>query len=278
MSEPDTDLRAAFIDIDGTLLDASQHVPTSAEEACHAAVSAGHLLFLCTGRSLPEIYPWLWDLGFSGIVASGGGYARLGEDVLLDQRITGDVLRETSDQFDAWGAEFVWQGPDALYPSAGFFDNFAQRHARMGDWSAYTARILPFVRRSLPTSTSKCTFVLPPDSPIGIEGVSERFRGVFHVIPGSFSPGTGIAGEMVPEGVSKAVGLHTIVEALTRRGTPVVSVAIGDSANDREMIDEADLGIAMGNGRDAVKRIADWVSAPLDRDGLALAFAHAGLI
>ena len=59
-------------DVDGTVVDNNQLVPDSARTALAQANANGHILMLCTGRSLPEVYDFLWDLGFSGIVAANG--------------------------------------------------------------------------------------------------------------------------------------------------------------------------------------------------------------
>ncbi|MCH7555265.1 MAG: HAD hydrolase family protein [Proteobacteria bacterium] len=46
-------------------------------------------------------------------------------------------------------------------------------------------------------------------------------------------------------------------------------IAIGDEANDREMIAGAGLGIAMGNATAELKEVADRVTTDHDADGLA---------
>ncbi|CAG7627801.1 Sugar phosphatase YidA [Paenibacillus solanacearum] len=45
-------------------------------------------------------------------------------------------------------------------------------------------------------------------------------------------------------------------------------VAIGDSWNDREMLEVAGLGVAMGNAVDALKEIADYVTLSNNEDGV----------
>ncbi len=52
---------------------------------------------------------------------------------------------------------------------------------------------------------------------------------------------------------------------------PAATVAIGDGGNDVAMFGAAGLGIAMGNASDGVRRSADAVTAPNDRDGWAAA-------
>ncbi len=46
-------------------------------------------------------------------------------------------------------------------------------------------------------------------------------------------------------------------------------VAVGDNFNDIEMIDRADVGVAMGNAPDEVKRVADLVVGPNNSSGLS---------
>lgn len=62
-------------------------------------------------------------------------------------------------------------------------------------------------------------------------------------------------------------------------GVPIAdTIAFGDSMNDLEMIQTAGPGICMGNGCEALKKIADEVCAPVEEDGLYRAFARHGLI
>ncbi len=271
--------RLVFLDVDGTLIDSRQRVPESARAACLAARERGHRLFLCTGRSLPEIYPWLWDLGIEGLVGSGGGYGQIGDRPVFDDRAPhGDVAFAVS-WLDGAGAQWIWQSADGLWCSPGFLDAFLGRggeHGASGEWSAYERQVAPSLHPGTPGDASKCTFILPPGSPAALSDAAEAFRGRFHVIPGSVTMERAQHAEMVPQGVSKGTGLIRMAALL---GVPVErTIAIGDSANDLDMLRAAGVGVAMGNGRPAVKNVADLVTAPIDRDGLARAFEDLGLI
>ena len=66
--------------------------------------------------------------------------------------------------------------------------------------------------------------------------------------------------EIVAPGVSKGTALRVLAEKL---GIPIEeTIAVGDSTNDREMLEAAGLGIAVGNAREELKAVADLV---LDR-------------
>ena len=102
---------AVFVDIDGTLCDSRQRIPESALEALAQVREGGHRLFACTGRSAPEVYPRFWDVGFEGIVGGAGGYAAVGNTILLDERMPRehvDVLTTLWEELDAF---YIWQVP-----------------------------------------------------------------------------------------------------------------------------------------------------------------------
>jgi Cof subfamily protein (haloacid dehalogenase superfamily) len=48
-------------------------------------------------------------------------------------------------------------------------------------------------------------------------------------------------------------------------------MAIGDSFNDKEMLEYVGLGVAMGNAPQPVKEIADWIAPDVEQDGVAVA-------
>jgi Cof subfamily protein (haloacid dehalogenase superfamily) len=51
-------------------------------------------------------------------------------------------------------------------------------------------------------------------------------------------------------------------------------IAIGDNFNDREMIQFAGMGVAMGNAPDEIKAVADYVTDSNNADGVAKALEH----
>ena len=80
-------------------------------------------------------------------------------------------------------------------------------------------------------------------------------------------------GEVMLPGITKATGID---EALRALGMDLSeSVAIGDGANDVEMVEHAGLGIAMGNSSPDLLAVADYVTDDVEADGLAKAIAYA---
>lgn len=75
--------------------------------------------------------------------------------------------------------------------------------------------------------------------------------------------------EVNPHGVNKAEALKFICEKIGVTMNEVI--AMGDSFNDLLMIEEAGIGIAMGNAQDFIKERADDVTATNNEDGVAKA-------
>ena len=70
-------------------------------------------------------------------------------------------------------------------------------------------------------------------------------------------------------GAAKVCGVHMLRNDLGIK--PEEMLAIGDGENDLEMLQMAGIGVAMGNGRTAVKSIADHITADNNHSGVAAA-------
>ncbi len=73
--------------------------------------------------------------------------------------------------------------------------------------------------------------------------------------------------EIMPLGISKGSMLPLLLEHLGVDREELI--AFGDNYNDMTMIGYAGMGVAMGNGEDEVKKIANYVCESNDEDGIA---------
>ncbi|HHX79579.1 MAG TPA: HAD hydrolase family protein, partial [Acholeplasmataceae bacterium] len=82
--------------------------------------------------------------------------------------------------------------------------------------------------------------------------------------------------DILPIGSSKSIGMRKLAEHLKIDVKDIV--AFGDGDNDYELIRDAGLGIAMGNGTEKVKAVADYVTESVADDGIFSALKHFGFI
>lgn len=74
--------------------------------------------------------------------------------------------------------------------------------------------------------------------------------------------------EIVRHGLNKAVGIDAVSKWMNIPKERII--AFGDEDNDLEMIDYAGVGVAMGNGIDRLKSIANEVTDTNNQDGISL--------
>ena len=70
--------------------------------------------------------------------------------------------------------------------------------------------------------------------------------------------------EIVPDGVSKQMGIHFLADKLGV--DPADTIAVGDEMNDCEMIEAAGVGVAVNNANPRVKEIADYVTTATNNE------------
>jgi len=73
--------------------------------------------------------------------------------------------------------------------------------------------------------------------------------------------------EFMKKGCNKATGLDILAQHLGINKDEII--AVGDAENDIEMIEYAGLGIAMGNAKNEIKALANFVTKSNEEDGLA---------
>ncbi len=72
--------------------------------------------------------------------------------------------------------------------------------------------------------------------------------------------------DVAPHGVTKASALEQLRQELDVQ--PSRTVAVGDGSNDREMLEWAALGVAMGHAPEPVRAVADEVTGTIEDDGV----------
>ncbi|AAP95198.1 hydrolase [[Haemophilus] ducreyi] len=75
---------------------------------------------------------------------------------------------------------------------------------------------------------------------------------------------------------SKAQGIKDVIKHFNLNLAN--TLAFGDGFNDLEMLETVGVGVAMGNAEEAVKQLADFVTKPINEDGILYALEHLNII
>lgn len=250
-------IRAAFFDIDGTLLPGDMApMPLSTRQALLALRANGVRLFVATGRppAMVRAMRELLQVGFDGYIAINGQCCA-----------------------DADGKPFYQkplpqQAVQTLVP-------WLQAHPHI----RCTFSELDFMYSNLPSSgfplpvhdLTRClthtTYQISPHVPEELEPE------ILAHAPGcKFARWAAIGADLIPADGGKTVGMDKMLARFGLKREE--SIAFGDGLNDLEMLRHAGIGVAMGNAVDPVKQAADYVTAAVDADGIAQALAHLGIL
>lgn len=239
---------AFFLDIDGTIID-YKFVPAENRIAIDEARREGHLVFLNTGRSYRFIPNRVWDnFDFDGVVCGSGSYASLGGKLLLHRTISPQDAMEDAKALMAMNQPFIFEGEHKVLV-----------------WG----------------TPPQHDYWLPIESADELMGIHADVNLQKINLPGQASPEARAYlqkryhllqfptyAEIAIIGCDKGKGMDVVMANLPDN---FVSVAIGDSLNDREMLVAAEISVAMGNSNDQVKSLCTHETADVRDAGVAIA-------
>lgn len=289
--------RAIFLDIDGTYADHGV-APDAHVEAVRTARELGHLVFVCTGRPLSMVPDHILAAGFDGTITGAGARVELGGQVLKDTRFEPDLAARIVDLLDAHDVAYILEAPEALYGRDGVDQRlrrvlgpiFAARAEAEGGGTPAAGQgarrhsgrpdpledILGPIQYGGDLRQASYAKISCFDAPLPLRELTDALGPGVGLIPSSLSALGDGAGEIFMAGTHKAVGIQVVEAHLGLARADMV--AIGDSANDIEMLEYAGTGIAVEGGHPAVLAVADRVTAGPAGHGVALAFADLGLL
>lgn len=270
-------IRLLAVDVDGTLMDSHNRLPASHRDALRRAHEGGLKICLCTGRCLNETRDVLAELDlaldagvfvFGAIVCDLPG-GRTTSRAAMPMPLAARVIQ----LFQSLGHPVL-----LLHDAAecGFDYQLVAGEKNPAAYERWLSQVKTQVRR--------VDRWVPGGPEVVRAGVIEEARELdrtLEVLTGAFPPGeikfnaiyapnyrVHVVECFAPE-VNKWAGIRGLLQ---RWGIAEAQVAaIGDDVNDLEMIRHAGLGIAMGNGIEAVKSAARWCVPANDAGGLAVA-------
>lgn len=252
-------IRAAFFDVDGTLVSFRTHaIPESALSALRALRAAGVRTLLSTGRN-GDSTRFLMDTGlFDGEILLSGQLCRLnGEDVFENPIDRGDL-------------DAAIAGAEAGELTLGFLSGNDSFVSGVNEYVITACDYAGMPRpRVAPAALAREKAIYQIHC-YGAPGCEDALlRRARRLTATRWSPNFA---DVFPTGGGKERGLEAVCRALGigREET----IAFGDGENDAGMLEYAGVGVAMGGASDAVKARADYVTADVDADGIARALEH----
>lgn len=255
-------IKAAFFDIDGTLLSFKTHlVSPGTIQAFEELHRQGIHTFISSGRPKVLIPPM--PVGFDGYVTMNGGYCFVGDQVLLRNPIP---QQET----DHW-LQYAEQENlcTMIFTEHEMFVNTHSdpvANAIRNQLEFQMPPLLP-TQQMMGRETFQVIAIMP----------AERDNDVLQMLPHCRLPRWHPQfSDLVNADNSKATGIDSILHhyGIDRNEC----IGFGDGGNDIEMLDFCGIGVAMGNADDNVKAHADYVTTSVDDEGIANALRQLHII
>lgn len=256
-------VKAIFLDFDGTLYSHSTNkIPESTIEALNIAHDKGIKIYLCTGRSLYETrYFDLTPIKFDGYVVTNGEIAYdANKNIIYDYPLDGELKDRMLKIFNDKTIPVCIITEDDNYIN--YVDDFVLSVQEIV--SSPTPRIKEY-------EGEKVYMFVGYAKDATARKVLDSLKDIANIT--SWSDG-GV--DIVDKECDKANGIRRLLKILNIDIKDVMS--IGDGDNDFEMLKACGIGVCMGNGKDEIKEIADYVTSDIDDNGVYNALKHYHLI
>jgi len=249
------------LDIDGTLINSEGIITDETAKAIWRCRDAGVVVTISTGRPIQGVRNFIEELGLDAPIITYNG-------AMIVDAVTGDILfeqgmmRQDAENVLRLGLErdttvIAWSD-NKLYVNKinGHVDSYKKLS---GEEPVVFTDITDIVGRGV-------TKIIWIDD---VDRIEAWKKGIKDMVNNSVTYCTSQPYflEFFSSSVSKAAALEFIGRRLGIRREEMI--AIGDGYNDLSMIEDAGLGVAMGNAPAGVREKADYVTASNDENGVA---------
>ncbi|MGI6144881.1 MAG: HAD family hydrolase [Clostridia bacterium] len=253
------DIKLIAIDLDDTLLRDDLTISKRSKENIRKVIAKGITVTLATGRMFAAAFPYAKELGLNvPLITYQGAMVKCVNGELIHHRpLPLDIAQEVADYVRAHDYHLNVYVDDVLYMEQ---DSPEARHYET------ITRVSPNYVESFDKLWADPTklVVLAEDSRIKslAKELEPRFGHILNIIrtlPGML--------EITHKKATKSNALKALAKSL---GFGLENVmAIGDSPNDIEMVQDAGFGVAMENSIPLLKEKADYITLSNNDDGVA---------
>ena len=250
-----------FFDIDNTLTDVSRHITPSSKEAILKLQEKGHFVAVATGRALYRTRDLTDGVGIHNIVCCGGACLVLDGNIVEDTPLDIDKCRRILRHADELGLGWLLtlDDTDSCYVRD---YKFLEQGGRRNEVSTY--KLIPNLDYEKIDKIVKVYLAMP-------KGDEQKYPWLDELPYLRFGPNF-----IVFEQDEKKDGILKMMEMIDG---PIEDIVVfGDSKNDLSMFDKRWTSIAMGNGSEDLKAMADYVTTSNLDDGVYNACKHFGWI
>ncbi len=266
------------IDLDGTLLNPYGTVSEENKKAITKARNTGMRIVIATGRSVHSALRKLEHCEIDGLVTCNGTvwldpqgkvikeYCFTNKEMLIlsnwlkKERIFFEAFTNDGYVVTNNSVKRYWSYFHMAHP----YQSLKHIFAFMGEMRQFQQQWFSFKRYPIDTTKYVKVFAWDKDA--------DKLKRIRERVPKELDVHITDSGqniEIIPKSCSKYRMIHHLAESWEIPDTGIA--AIGDSNNDREMLIDSHIGIAMGNASDELKALSNWTTKTNAEDGVAYA-------
>lgn len=250
-------------DLDGTLLSKDHKISSRNREALQMLVDSGYEIAFCSGRILSSVKSLAEPLGFVDFhIANNGAVVSYKNEIIYEKALDYPKLRKIVDLAYENDKNYHMYDKDTYYSDLYKPNRLVHMKRDDGDGYHVKVRCHPDIlsdiiqeKISIYKITLHMSFINEPEI---FNKVSE-LENLAVYMSGAWSS------DIMEAGISKGNAIKQIELNLDKKYDKIV--AIGDHQNDIDMVQYADVGIAMGNAIDELKEVSDYITDSNEDDG-----------
>ncbi len=258
--------KAFFFDIDGTLCyenDGGLVIPDSTISAISQLRQRGYKVFVATGRPEMFIPGDILNYDHDGIICANGSVVKVKNEIIYEKRVPNSLLKQLFEFCEANNYVYMLEG-DKAYVKDRLDKVFQEFYGKVHFPEEMIKEGYDFDKN--------VTYNISIIGDVDESKVQDFFGDEFLFAKQNFAKFI----DIYYKDSTKADGMDRIISHL--KLNDYETFAFGDGGNDKQMILRADYGIAMGNARDELKEIADYVTTDVSQDGIYNALKYYNLI
>jgi Cof subfamily protein (haloacid dehalogenase superfamily) len=257
--------KAVFLDMDGTLLRSDHSVSEATQQTIRLLTEKGIPVILVSARPINAILPIFRAIGIPGhypVVSLNGSYIVEAEQPIFQAMIDLPTTAALAEHIRPFKANIAYYLQREWYAEVD--DIWTAHEQRIMDVKVQIGPLSEFIkdwsRRKI--GPNKMMVMSEPET---IHSIQHHLKAIYDSQLNIYPSKPTYLEVMEPQG-SKSNAVRFLIDRMNIDRSE--TIAMGDNYNDREMIEFAGMGVAMGNAPDEIKAAADYVTDTNNNDGV----------